>query len=276
MKVIRGIGTIIVLTVLIGAVLLTLASGLVRFVALNPAFLKTFMPTDGYCEELRTLVSEDLDHIALQYGFAEGELGKLVKNKTIRSYTNDMVDALFAAEDAADLKLPSYPSDAFASYAREHTSFSEQGIRDFSEDCQKAVEEDLAAIGVPEIVGRFTALKNHQLVKWSLALFIAGLLLTIVMIVFLKLMYAGGSGRTGSVIVMGGLFMGVTVLFVPVMQFLLFDYIGRLKLTASAFRTVLTGYLSTVLYGCFFVLLTLEVLMILFSIIAVIRASRRR
>lgn len=276
MKVIRGIGTIIVLAVLIGAVLLSLAAGLVRFVALNPAFLKTFMPTDGYCEELRTLVSEDLDHIALQYGFAEGELGKLVKNKTIRSYTNDMVDALFAAEDAADLKLKSYPANAFAAYAREHTNFSEQGVRDFSEDCQRAVEEDLAAIGVPEIVGQFTALKNHQLVKWSLALFIAGLLLTVVMIVFLKLMYAGGSGRTGSVIVMGGLFMGVTALFVPVMQFLMFDYIGRLKLTASAFRTVLTGYLNTVLYGCFFVLLTLEVLVILFSIIAVIRASKRR
>ncbi len=276
MKVIRGIGTIIVLALLIAAIVLTLAVGLVRFIAVNPAFLKTFLPTDDYCAELRSLVSEDLDHVALQYGFEEGELGKLLKNKTIRAYTNDMIDAFFAAEDAADLKLPKYPTEAFEALARERSDFDAQGVSDFAEDCARAVEEDLAAINVPEIVGWFTTLKNHQLMRWSLPLFVAGALLSIVMIVFLKLMYAGGSGRFGSVVVMGGLFMGITLVFVPVMQFLLFDYVGRLKLTASAFRTVLTGYLNTVLYGWFFVLLTLEILVILFSIIAVIRASRRR
>ncbi len=276
MKVIRGIGTIIVLALLVAAIVLTLAVGLVRFIAMNPAFLKTFLPTDGYCEELREKISEDLDHVALLYGIEEGKLGDLIKNKTIRAYTGDMIDALFAAEDAADLKLPKYPTEAFEAFAREQSGFDAQGVGDFAEDCAKAVEEDLAAINVSEIVSRFTALKNHQLMKWSLPLFIAGALLSIVMIVFVKLMYAGGSGRFGSVVVMCGLFTGVTLVFVPVMQFLLFDYVGRLKLTASAFRTVLTGYLNTVLYGWFFVLLTLEILMILFSIIAVIRASKRR
>lgn len=276
MKAIRGIGTIIVLAVLIAAIVLTLAVGLVRFVAMNPAFLKTFLPTDGYCEELRARITEDLDHVALLYGIEEGKLGGLIRNSTIRVYTGEMIDAFFAAEDAADLKLPNYPTETFEAFAREQTGFDAQGVSDFSEDCAKAVEEDLAAIDIPEIVGSFTELRNHQLMKWSLPLFVAGALLTIVMIAFLKLMYAGGSGRFGSVVVMGGLFMGVTIVFVPVMQFLLFDYVGRLKLTASAFRTVLTGYLNTVLYGCFFVLLTLEILMILFSIIAVIRASKRR
>ncbi len=275
MKVLRGIGTVILLLVLVAAIALTLVTGLVRFVAMNPAFVKTFMTTDGYCAEMRARLSDDLDHVALLYGFEEGELTKLVKDSAIRSYTNDMIDALYAAEETDTLALPPFPTAEFEAYAREKASFDEQGVRDFAEDCAKAIEEDLAAINIDLIVGRFTALHSSSLVKWSLVLFAAGLLLTIVMIVFLKLLYAGESRRTGSVVVWGGCYMGVTSVFVPVLLLLVKDYVGRLKV-ANACRTVLTGYLNTILYGWFFVLLTLEILVILFSIIAVIRASKRR
>ena len=70
--------------------------------------------------------------------------------------------------------------------------------------------------------------------------------------------------------------MGVTLVFVPVMQFLLFDYVGRLNVSISAFRTILSGLLYTALYGWFIVLLALFVLVTLFLLIATIRASRRK
>ena len=275
MKVLRGIGTVILLAVLIGAIVLTLVTGLVRFMAMNPAFVKTFMTTEGYCAEMREKLSDDLDHVALLYGFEEGEVLKLVKDSAIRSYTNDMIDALYAAEETDTLSLPPFPTDEFADYARANTNFDEQGIRDFADDCAKAVEEDLAAINVDLIVGRFTALRSSGLVRWSLVLFAAGLLLSIVMIIFLKLLYAGESRRAGSVVVWGGCYAGVTLVFVPVLLLLVNDYVGKLKVM-SAFRTILTGYLNTILYGWFFVLLTLEILTVLFSIIAIIRASKRR
>ena len=277
MKVIKGFVTVILLTVLCAALALTLVAGLVRFAVMNPAYFKTFMATDRYCEEMRGWVSEDLDHVALLYGIEEGTLGMLVKNRSIRWYTNKMIDALYDQKSGDTLTLPDYPGDEFAAFARENTGFDEQGVRDFSEDCANAVRDSLAAVNVELIVGRFRSIRDNRLVSdWSLPLFFAGLLLTVILSVLLRLMYLGENKRAGSVVVWGGYFMGVTLVFVPVMQFLLFDYVGRLKITASAFRTTLTGYLDTILYGCFFVLLALEALTILGSLIAVIRASKRK
>lgn len=275
MKVLKGIATVLILTVLCAALALTLVAGLVRFIALNPSFVKTFMPTDSFCAELRARISDDLDHIALQAGFEEGKLGKLVTNKAIRSYTGRVIDALYENKDGTTLQMPAYPTDDFEQFAREHTNFSEQGVQHFAEDCATAVEEDIAALNNESLIGMFTSFRNNRIVKWSIVLFIAGLMLSMLMVVFLRLLFLGEAKRAGSVVIWGGLFMGVTVVFVPVMQLLLFDYIGRLKISVSAFRTVLTGYLSTILYGWFFILLALEILTILGSVIAVILASRK-
>ncbi|MBQ1821126.1 MAG: hypothetical protein II117_05920 [Clostridia bacterium] len=276
MKVLKGIGTLIVTAVLIAAVALTLAAGLIRFVAMNPSYVKMFMPSKSYCGELRERISEDLDHVALLYGFGDGELSKLVTDKSIRSYTNKMIDALYEQEDTSVLELPAYPTEAFAEYARKHTSYSEQGIQDFAEDCALAVEEDLSSVNVELVTGQFGTLRSSPIVRYSLILFIAGLMLSVLMIAFLKLMYLGESRRAGAVAIWGGCFMGVTVVFVPVMQFLLFGYVGRLNISVSAFRTILTGYLNTILEGWFFILLALEILTFLLLLIAAFRAGRRR
>ncbi|MBR6039797.1 MAG: hypothetical protein IKP38_04890, partial [Clostridia bacterium] len=50
-------------------------------------------------------------------------------------------------------------------------------------------------------------------------------------------------------------------------------YVERLNITASAFRTILTGYLNAILYGWFIVLAALELLMFLLLLIAIVRAS---
>ena len=276
MKILRAIGTAVVLTVLCAALCLTLTAGPIRFMALNPAYLKTFMPTRSYCEELRERISDDLDHVALLYGLEAGSLNDVVTDDSIRAFTGDMIDALFDEATTTELILPSYPADGFAEYMRTHTAYSEKAIADFSEDCAAAVTEDLSAINATLLVSSFTSFRDGALAKASPLLFGGGVILTLLMCVILKLMYTGKSRRAGSVVLWGGCFMGVTLVFVPVMQFLLFDYVGRLNISVSAFRTILTGLLYTVLYGWFLVLAALFVLFLLLLIVAIVRASRKK
>ena len=276
MKLIKGIGTALVLAILCASLALALTAGPVRFFALNPAYLKTFVPTRSYCEEMRARISDDLDHVALLYGLESGALSDVVTDESIRSYTSDMIDALFSETTATQLDLPPYPADGFAEYLREHTAYSEKAIADFSEDCAAAVTEDLSAINATLLVSAFTSFRDGTLAKASPVLFGGGVLLALLMCIILKLLYTGKSRRAGGVILWGGCFMGVTLVFVPVMQFLLFDYVGRLNISISAFRTILTGLLYTVLYGWFIVLLALFVFCTLMLIIAIVRASRKK
>lgn len=276
MKALKAIGTALILLVLCAAIVLTLVSGAAKFLATNPSYLKTFLPTKSYCAEMRERLSDDLDHIALLYGLEEGSLSEVVTDDAIRSYTNAMIDALFAENATAPLELPSFPKEGFADYIRARTAYSEQGVADFAEDCAQAVTEDLSAINTALVIEPFLRFRENTFTRSALILFFAGILLVILMCIFLKLMYMGRSKRTGAVVLWGGCFMGITLVFVPVMQFLLFDYVGRLNISVSAFRTILTGFLNTILYGWFFVLLALELLTVLLLIVAIARASRRK
>lgn len=273
MKVLKAIGTALILLVLCAAIVLTLVSGAAKFLAMNPSYLKTFLPTKSYCAEMRERLSDDLDHIALLYGLEEGSLSEVVTDDAIRSYTNAMIDALFTENATAPLELPSFPKDGFADYIRARTAYSEQGVADFAEDCAQAVTEDLSAINTALVIEPFLRFRENTFTRSALILFFAGILLVILMCIFLKLMYMGRSKRTGAVVLWGGCFMGITLVFVPVMQFLLFDYVGRLNISVSAFRTILTGFLNTILYGWFFALLALELLTFLLLLIAIVRAG---
>ena len=273
MKFFRFIGTAIVLIVLCAAIALTLVSGALRFIALNPDYVKAVLPTKNYCEEMRKNLSDDLDHVALLYGLPDGAFSEVVTDDSIISYTDTLIDALYAEDAKSPLELPAYPADGFRSYLRANTSFSPEGIDDCAEDAAQAVTEDLGAINTPLLIEPFLTLKNHTFSRSSLVLFVAGLLLTVVMLIFLKMLYMGKAKRTGAVLRWGGCFMGTTLVFVPVMQFILFGYVERLNITASAFRTILVGYLNTILYGWFIVLAALELLMFLLLLIAIVRAS---
>jgi hypothetical protein len=273
MKFFKVIGTAILLALLIASIVLTLAAGALRFIVLNPAYIKAFMPTKTYCAEMRERLSEDLEHVALLYGVDGDALKDVVTDDAIRTYTDRVIDALFAENATVPLALPAYPADEFVRFARAHTAFGEEGVRDFSEDCAQAVTEGLSAINTDLIVKPFLELRNNTFSKSALILFVAGLLLSLILLIFLRMMYTGKSRRAGSVVIWGGIFMGITVVFVPVMQFLLFGYVERLNLTVSAFRTALTGYLNTVLYGCFLALLGLELLSFLLLLIAIARAA---
>ena len=276
MKFFRFIGTAIVLIVLCAAIALTLTAGALRFIALNPDYVKMLLPTKNYCEEMRQNLSDDLDHVALLYGLPEGAFSEVVTDDAIISYTNTLIDALYAPDAKAPLDLPAYPADGFRSYLRANTSFSPEGIDDCAEDAAQAVTEDLSAINTSLLIEPFLKLRDHTFSRSSLVLFVAGILLTIVMLIFLKMLYMGKARRTGAVLRWGGCFMGTTLVFVPVMQFILFGYVERLNITASAFRTILTGYLNTILYGWFVVLAVLELLTFLLLLIAIVRAGRKK
>ena len=276
MKLFKWIGTVIVLVILCASIALTLTAGALRFLVLNPEYLRTFMPTKSYCAEMRERLSEDLDHVALLYGLEEGAFSEIVTDDAIQSYTNTLIDALYAEDAQVPLNLPAFPADGFKAYLRANTSFPAQGIDDCAEDCALAVTEDLSAINTELLIRPFLSLRENTFSRSSLILFIAGLLLTVVMLVFLGMMYYGKSKRAGAVLRWGGCFMGVTLVFVPVMQFILFGYVERLNITASAFRTILTGYLNTILYGWFIVLLALELLTFLLLLAAIVRASHRK
>lgn len=274
MKILRAVFTAVVLCVLCAALMLSLVAGAVRFLALNPAYLKTFVPTRAYCEQLRANLSEDLDHVALLYGLESGALDEVVTDESVRAYTAGLIDALFDQNTTTELNLPSYPTDGFAAYLKANTAYSDKAIRDFAEDCAAAVTEDLSAINATVLVKLFTDFRDGPMAKSAILLFAGGIVLATLMCVILKLMYTGKSRRAGSVLLWGGCFMGVTLVFVPVMQFLLFDYVGRLNISVSAFRTILTGLLYTTLYGWFIVLSALFLLFALLLLIAIIRASR--
>lgn len=276
MRLLRGIGTLIALTVLCAALMLTLVAGPLRFIALNPAYLKTFVPSRDYCEEMRQRISDDLDHVAILYGLENGELTDLVTDDSIRAYTGTLIDALFAPENTDSLHLPSYPAERFAEYLREHSAYSDKAIEDFSEDCAAAVTEDLSAIDASLLISKFTTFRDSMFVNMLPILFGAGVALTILMCSIIRLLYVGTSKRAGSVLMWGGCFMGVSLVLVPVTQFLLFDYVGRLNITVSAFRTILSGLLYTVLYGWLIVLLALFLFVALFLTIAILRAARTK
>ena len=98
MRFLRGIGTTVVLIVLCFALVLTLVAGPLRLIVLNPSFLKTFVPSKSYCEEMRTRISDDLDHVAILYGLDSGALAEVVTDDSIRTFTSGLIDALFAAD----------------------------------------------------------------------------------------------------------------------------------------------------------------------------------
>ena len=276
MRLLRTLGTALVLLILCASLVLTLVAGPLRFMALNPAFLKTFVPTTSYCEEMRARVSEDLDHVAILYGLESGVLNDVVSDESIKTYTSALIDAMFAQETTDSLNLPAYPTDGFAAYLKAHSSYSDKAIEDFSQDCAAAVTEDLSAIDASLLVSNFTRFRDSMFVNLLPILFGAGLALTVLMCAIMKLLYAGTSKRAGSVLMWGGCFMGITLVLVPVSQFLLFDYVGRLNITPSAFRTILTGLLYTSLYGWLIVLLALFVLVTLFLALAIVRAARKK
>lgn len=277
MRFFKAIGTLLVLAVLCAAIVLTLAAGALRFIVLNPDYIKAFLPTESYCAEMRARLSDDLDHVALLYGLNEGALSNVVTDEAVRAYTNTLIDALYAENAEAPLDLPAFPADGFKTHLRANAPMSEQGITDCADDAAQAVTEDLSAINVPLLIEPFLTIRNNTFSRSSLVLFVAGLLLVILMLIFLRMLYFDGkSRRTGAVIRRGGCFMGVTLAFVPVMQFLLFGYVNRLNISPSAFRTTLTGFLNVILYGCFLALLVLELITFLLLLVAVVRAAHKK
>ena len=82
----------VLLAVLCAALMLTLVAGPLKWIVLNPSYLKTFVPSPAYCAEMRTRISDDLDHVALLYGLETGSLEEVVTDE-FAGLTDDTEDA---------------------------------------------------------------------------------------------------------------------------------------------------------------------------------------
>ncbi|MBR0425077.1 MAG: hypothetical protein IJK01_03025 [Clostridia bacterium] len=253
MKLGKAIGTVVLSLLLLFSSSIFLASGLLTFVVLNPNYYKAFVATKTYCSELRDRIGENLDHVAILYGVEEGVLKDVVTDDQICAYTAAMVDALFAESTTDALEIPAYPKEGFAEYLRAHSTYSEKAIEDFSEDCASSVTEDFAALDVGLIVSGFSRIRNSRLASLAPILCLATFVLTAILILMSATAFSE-ERSIGGVVIWGGLFLGVSTVLVPLAEFWLFDYVGRLNLSIGAFRTILTGLLNTALYGCLSVL----------------------
>lgn len=275
MKFWKGLASLVLIVLLLCTVSIGLFSGLFRFVAANPAYLKTFLPTQSYCDELRARIGENLEHIALLYGLEDNALYEVVTDTDIRVFTEAMIDAFYSAESADSVVLPVYDPSPFREYLAARTALSEQAISDFSEDCAAAVTEDLHAVNLDLVLNLFVSMTHSPVYRFSPILCCSCVLLTVLLLVFLNTMHSRAK-NTRRILSWGSLFMGTSIVFVPVMQFLLFDYIGRLNISVSAFRTILSGMLNTVLYGCLVILLVLTVLFLVGLLVSIGLACRRK
>lgn len=278
MKISKAIGTVLLCFLLLIGAALALCAGLFRFLVLNPDYYKAFVPSSDYCEEMRTNISANLDHIAIQYGLEEGSLKDVVTDTELTAYTRALIDGLFDSGTTDSLALPVYPKESFSEYLKAHTAYSEQAATDFAEDCAASVTEDLSSVNLDLLVSGFSRLRGSRLALLSPIVCIASSVLVIVLCAMAATLHSD-THSTGAICIFGGLFMGISTVLVPLVVFWLFDYIGRLNLAVSVFRTVLIRIFSCALYGCLsvlFLLLGVSFMMLLLSCISAARGKARK
>ena len=271
----KAIGTVLLCALLLFSSAVMLVSGLLTFVVMNPNYYKLMVPNRAYCEELRSRIGDNLDHIAIQYGLEEGELNGVVTDADIRAYTAALVDALFSEQTTDSLTMPAYPAEGFAAYLKQHTAYSDQAIQDFSEDCAESVGGDLAALDVDLIVSGFARFRTSRLAQLAPILMIASTALTGILIA-MTCAVLSEERRARGITVWGGLLLGTATVFVPLSQLWLFDFVGRLNIEISAFRTILTGLLNSALYGCIAVLGALLAFSLVMLIFACLRKPHKK
>lgn len=272
MKLSKAVGTLILTCLITLGVFLALISSLFRFLVLNPAFLKTVVPSRSYCAEMREQIGKNLDHIAILYGLNEGSLSGVVTEEEIQSFTEFSIDRLFGRTEGTDL---SYPEKPFSDYLREHTAYSEQAAADFSEDCAESVTQDLLSLNTDIISSAADAVRSSRFAKLSPVLSAASILLVFVLSMMMRTVHTERRS-VSSLCTAGGYFCGASAVFVPLTVFWLFDYIGRMNIAVSPVRTALTGLLSAMLYSCMAISGAIVLISFLVLFISSVFAARKK
>lgn len=272
MKFSKALGTLILTCLITLATFLSLVCALLSFMVLNPLFLKTFVPSGTYCMEMRGQIGKNLDHIALLYGLEDGVLSDIVSDVEIRSFTKFSIDKLFTGETGTTEDL-SFPKEPFSDYLRDHTAYSEQAAADFSEDCSQSVTQDLLSLNTDIISSAAGTVLSSRLARLSPVLCAASVMLMFVLTLMMRTVHSDRRS-VSSLCVSGGFFLGASAVFVPLVVFWLFDYIGRVNIALSPIRTALTGLLNTMLYGCLAVSGTLVLVSFLILLVSSVFAAK--
>ncbi|MDO4564365.1 MAG: hypothetical protein Q4C04_01980 [Clostridia bacterium] len=249
MKTVRTILTFILAPLLAAATLLSLFSGIMRFVVLNPDYYKKHLADERYCEEMQEQLNDDLGYIAILYGLPESAMENFLSHDEIKSYTAEYIDAVFAREDAtAELTAVPYPNNRFVNYILSNTDNSYEAAVDFGDDCAEAVQSNLWAVNQPLLLNSVTFLKESRIIVELTALFTLLLILTLGLSVLLFCLYIGNI-RGGLTAVFGSTFCGSVLILAPLLAFGLKGYAERLNIALSAYRTQLTGIINSILEG---------------------------
>ncbi|MDO4543436.1 MAG: hypothetical protein Q4C01_02685 [Clostridia bacterium] len=249
MKAVRTILTAILVPLLVVSTALTLFSGVMRFAVLNPEYYKKHLADEDYCAEMQEHLNDDLGYIAILYGLDEQEVSELVTDEDIRAYTAEYIDAVFARSDPSETFTPAeYPYNAFLNYVLSNTNVSFEAAEDFAYDCAEAVQNDLWAVNQEMILNSVTFLQSSSIVTELTALFTLLLLLTLGLSVIVFCVYIGRI-RSGLVALFGSYFCGGSIIFAPLLVFILKGYTERLNIAVSPYRTQLVGILQTILKG---------------------------
>lgn len=249
MKKFRTFLTVIIVPILIAGVALSLLSGILRFVVLNPNYYKKNLANKSYCEQMQSYINEDLDHIAILYDLEDGAMENFVSTESIKEYTSRYIDAVFDINNTdGTLVVPKYRNNEFVNYILSNTSYNYDAATDFGDDCAEAVESNLASINQDILLDNVALLLESDLVIQFTALFVMLAGLTLGLMALLIFMYMG-SLRQGITAVFGSVFCGATLIFVPLWVFELKGYTERLNLAPSAGYVQLTGIINTFIGG---------------------------
>lgn len=249
MKKFRTFLTVIIVPILIAGVALSLLSGILRFVVLNPNYYKKNLANKSYCEQMQGYINEDLDHIAILYNLEDGAMENFVSTESIKEYTSRYIDTVFDINNTdGSLVVPKYRNNEFVNYILSNTSYNYDAATDFGDDCAEAVESNLASINQDILLDNVALLLESDLVIQFTALFVMLAGLTLGLMALLIFMYIG-SLRQGVIAVFGSVFCGATLIFVPLWVFELKGYTERLNLAPSAGYVQLTGIINTFIGG---------------------------
>ncbi len=225
-----------------------LAAGTLRYTTLNAGWYKLTLPDKSYISQMRSFIEDDLSYVAILYGFSDDALNGVVTDEDIKNYTDDFVDAFFAAAtDGGAVEAPEYPPETFTAFALTNTSWGYEAATNFGEDCAEAVKTSLAAVDSELVTSTISGLTNSTLVQIlsKLCWLFAGLLLAFILVLFAS----AGKAKRGLLLTSGSVFMGASLLFIPVAVFAAKGYTSAVNLSLSAYRVQLVGILDAALRG---------------------------
>ena len=243
MKFIRGLFSFVLILLLTAGTAACLVSAIVKFRLTDSDYLSAALPSDSYCDEMKSHVDDSLSYIALLYGLDEEAVKGLVTKDAVKSYTVQWAKTFLSGAEA-----PSYDSSPFTVWYVSATGYSREAGLEFGEDCSEAVTACLSALTRSALTGSLHGLLSNEALLKTGSLFYMLLAFWMVLAILLPVIWSGEGARGLFRLAASG-FCGSALVFLPLLRFTQKGYVAALNLSPSPLSTQLTGILNTLLLG---------------------------